>query len=211
MISRGESCPIVTASASMTADDAPWPALLPVLDVLDRLSVAHHVGGSVASGLLAISRATQDVDLVADLQERDVPALVAALTSDYYIDAESVMAAVKQRGSFNIVHLPSMFKVDVFVAKRDAFSRGNLARSKAIEVPELGRSIPVCSPEDIVLHKLDWFRAGDEVSERQWKDVLGVLRLLGRELDHAYLHEWAATMGLSPLLDRALREAGLVN
>lgn len=192
----------------MTADDAPWPALLPVLEALDRLSVSHHVGGSVASSLLAVSRATQDVDLVADLQARDVGPLVEALSADYYIDRESVATAVKLRRSFNVVHLPSMFKVDIFVARRDAFSRGNLERATSVEVPELGRSIPVCSPEDLVLHKLNWYLTGGEVSERQWKDVLGILRLRGRDLDLVYLRDWAGTLGLAPLLVRAMREAG---
>lgn len=193
----------------MSAEIIPWRALVPVLDALAGLGVQHHVGGSVASSLMAVSRATQDIDLVADLEVAHVVPLVAALGPDYYADDAAILEAVRRRASFNLIHLPSMFKIDVFVARRDAFSRENMARAQALFVPDLGRELRVCSPEDIVLQKLDWYRRGGSVSERQLADALGILRMHGATLDLEYMRRWADVLGLRDAVEALLSDAGL--
>jgi hypothetical protein len=67
----------------------------------------------------------------------------------------------------------------------------------------------VQAPEDAVLSKLDWYRRGGEVSENQWRDVLGMLRQQAERLDVGYLRMWAGELGVADLLDRACREAGV--
>ena len=62
------------------------------------------------------------------------------------------------------------------------------------------------SPEDTVLAKLEWFRLGGETSERQWWDVVGILRVT-EGADHAYLRRWAAALSVADLLERALADA----
>ena len=62
--------------------------------------------------------------------------------------------------------------------------------------------------EDIVLAKLEWYHHGDQVSDRQWRDVVGVIRTQGQRLDLTYLGAWAAQLGLEDLLSRALSQAG---
>ncbi|MEM7248085.1 MAG: hypothetical protein AAF533_22320 [Acidobacteriota bacterium] len=185
----------------MTGLELVWVALLPVIESLEKLGVSHHVGGSVASSLLAIARSTQDVDLVADLETDHVSPFAESLEGAYYVDEQAVMDAVRRRASFNTLHVASMFKVDVFVSRRDRFSQLNAERRVSIEIPELNRSITTCSPEDIVLHKLDWFQQGDGISHRQWEDALNVLRFHGPALDRGYLRKWAE------LLERALGES----
>ncbi len=184
----------------------PLAVALLVGEVLDDLGVPWLVGGSVASSLHGIPRSTQDVDLVADLLGVHVAAFTAALQDRFYVDAQAVMGAVKRRASCNLIHLDTMTKVDVFVAKADPLSRGEMSRRQYFEI-EQGVRLPLASAEDIVLQKLAWFRKGGGVSERQWRDVLGVLRVRANDLDLMYLREAAADEGLTVLLDEALAAA----
>jgi len=166
------------------------------------------IGGSVASSLYGVARATLDVDLVADLSDADVEPFVTALADEYYIEGSTVREAVRVRGSFNIIHLGSMLKIDVFVLRDDDYEREALRRGEAhrLEGEGASRSFRVGSPEDVILHKLAWFRSGGEVSERQWRDVQGVLAVQGDSLDTEYLARWAAHLRVSDLLVRALSE-----
>ncbi len=186
-----------------------WTALLPVVDALEALGVPYHVGGSVASSFVGVARATQDADLVADLQPEHAALLAQALEGTYYADLERIAHAIRSRRSFNVIHLGTAYKVDVFVSKDTPFARENMARRVALEIPGLGRSLYFSSPEDIVLHKLLWYADGGGVSDRQWYDLQGVLRLQAKALDRDYLQTWADRLGVAELLQRALKEAGL--
>lgn len=185
-------------------------ALDPVADAFEALGVSYRVGGSIASSALGVARSTLDIDLVADLRAAHVAPFVLRLQADYYVDADMIHDAIRRRGSFNVIHLATMMKVDVFVVGARPFDREAFAR---VITEPLGddreRSFPLTTPEDIVIHKLDWYRLGGGVSERQWSDVLGVLKLQGDALDRAYLARWAEELGLQNLLERALAEAGL--
>jgi hypothetical protein len=186
-----------------------WPALLPVIEALEALGVPYHVGGSVASSFIGIARATQDVDLVADLQLPHAAPFARSLEGRYYADPERIAYAIRRRTSFNVIHLETVYKVDVFVSQDTPFARGNMERRISFEFPELGRSLYLASPEDIVLHKLLWYADAGGVSDRQWYDLQGVLRLQGKSLDHRYLRSWASRLGVADLLERAFGEAGL--
>jgi hypothetical protein len=67
----------------------------------------------------------------------------------------------------------------------------------------------VASAEDTVLRKLEWYRAAGERSERQWSDLRGISRTLGKQLDLEYLRRWAAFLGVEDLLETLLTESGL--
>ena len=184
-----------------------WEAPPPVVGALEALGVPYHVGGSVASSFTGIARATQDADLVADLRLPHAPLLARALEGTYYVDRERIEQAVRSRRSFNVIHLATLYKIDVVVAKDTPFARQNMARRVALEVPGLGRSLHFASPEDIVLHKLLWFAEGGGASDRQWHDLQGVLRLRRDLIDLVYLRTWAERLEIAELLERALREA----
>ncbi len=67
--------------------------------------------------------------------------------------------------------------------------------------------VSVASAEDTLLAKLEWYRMGGEVSERQWRDVLGALKVQAGALDLEYLHRWASELGVDDLLERALTQS----
>lgn len=180
-----------------------------VVDTLEHLGVRYHIGGSLASSAYGMPRATADVDLVAELHPEQVDAFVDQLQAEYYVDRERAREAVNQRRSFNLIHLDTMVKVDVFVPEARPFDQQELnrARPQTLDVAEAARLFFVKSPEDLVLRKLSWYRAGGEVSERQWSDVVGVLKVQVERLDSAYLTHWAAVLELTDLLERAIAEA----
>ena len=178
--------------------------------MFDRLGIPYLVGGSLASSLHGIPRATQDADLVIDLRRHRVEALVAALEKDFYVDLERARAAAARRASFNVIHLGTMLKVDLFVLRDEEFHRGQMARRARMRLGETSEStVEVASAEDTVIEKLRWYRLGGETSERQWLDVLGVLKVQGGSLDRDYLRRWADDQGVRDLLDRAFLEAGI--
>lgn len=188
-------------------------AITPVVEALEEQNIRYYIGGSVASSVHGIPRTTLDADIVADLRTEHVPGFVERLASDYYIDSDMILRAIERRSSFNVVYLMMMLKIDVFVFKGGSFDKEELRRAQpdTLETTEgIGnRLFYLPSPEDTVLRKLDWYRMGGGVSERQWLDVLGVLKLQGARLDLAYLRKWAEELEISDLLARALEDAGL--
>jgi hypothetical protein len=149
-------------------------ALGPVIRALGDLGVRHFVGGSIASSAHGVARASVDGDVVAELTAAHVAPLVAALQDAYYVPVERIRDAVARRASFNLIHLESMLKVDVFVSRDRPFDRRAFERSRPASIGDPGgATLPVSSAEDVVLAKLEWYRKGGEVSERQWTDVTG--------------------------------------
>jgi len=178
---------------------------LRVIDTLDVLGIAYHVGGSFASSIHGVPRQTQDIDLVVDFGSSDATRLAAELGRDFHADEEAMRRSLAARESFNLIHLASGVKVDLFPLGDTPFDREEFSRSRLeVLVPEPERWVRIKSAEDTVLRKLQWYRAGDEVSERQWNDVLGVVRTQGARLDQEYLSRWAEVLGIRDLLDCAL-------
>ncbi len=186
--------------------------ILTVTRALDDLAVPYLLGGSLASSLHGIPRSTQDADLVVDLRFEHIPPLVAALAPEFYIDADRAADAVERRASFNVIHLATMTKVDLFILKNDPLSNLEMQRRQFVALPDsAGASLPVATAEDIILQKLLWFRSGGEVSDRQWLDLLGVMKVKRAELDLSYVERWATELGLDDLLRRALGPADGAN
>ena len=184
-------------------------ALTPLVDLLDRLGVAWYVGGSVASTVHGRFRATNDVDVVADLLEEHAASFREFLQSDHYVDEASIRDAVRRKSSFNLVHFGTGLKIDVFVATDSEYDASVRARRISEPIGDIPskRRLWIASAEDTVLAKLVWHRRGGEVSERQLRDVQGVLEVRGRELDVEYLRRWAPELGVADLLEQALAEA----
>lgn len=183
---------------------------LRIARVLERLGVPYLIGGSLASSFYAEPRSTNDVDIVADLQAEHISPFIADLRDEFYLDEAAIREAVSRRSTFNLIHLGTMFKVDVFVARDDGPTAQEMERRRPYALPQMpGEEIIVASPEDIVVQKLYWYRLGDHVSERQWSDAMSVLKIRGKRLDVAYMQSLAEQMGVADLLQRALDSFGL--
>ncbi len=185
-------------------------ALNKVIGCFDKLGIVYYIGGSVASSVYGMARATMDVDLVAGVEMSHVDCLVKKLGAEYYIAAEMIKDAIHRRASFNLIHLETMIKVDVFVAKDEPYDSQALTRRRSDTLDEeSSRKFYLSSPEDVILSKLQWYRKGGGVSEQQRKDVLGVLKVQGDKLDLEYLKYWASKLDLSELLNRSFDDAGM--
>lgn len=181
---------------------------LRVIETLEELGVPYHVGGSIASSLHGTPRQTRDVDLAVDLPLSAVPALVSRLQGEFYLDDERIRSAIQRKASFNLIHLGTGLKIDMFVRKGEPFDRSEFQRHAPYRlVQDPPRDVMVSSAEDTILRKLHWYRQGNEVSDRQWSDILGVLKAQGERLDQEYLRYWAGELGVDDLLQRALADS----
>lgn len=179
-----------------------------VTQTLEQIGISYAVGGSLASSLHGVMRSTLDVDIVADMRLEHIPPLVAALSKEFYADDEMMRDAIEHHSSFNLIHYETAFKVDIFIRKLRDFDTMQLERRRtSIIATDPERSVYVTSPEDTILAKLEWYRMGGEVSDRQWRDILGVLKTRAGELDLAYLRKWASELNVNDLLEHALRES----
>jgi hypothetical protein len=173
---------------------------------LDALGVAWVIGGSIASSVHGEARSTQNVDIVVALFDRHVTPFAKAIRRDYYVDEDAMRLAIAEGGSFNAVHFASSIKVDFFVAGDDPFEAERLRSRQRIAVPNT--LLYVDTAEHTLLRKLEWYRRGGEVSDRQWRDVLAIARVQGDSLDQEHLRLWAGRLGVTDLLERVMREVG---
>lgn len=179
-----------------------------VAEILDGLGVEFHLGGSFASSVHGEPRQTRDIDLVVALGARQVDPLVQRLGDEFYASEDALHRAVRERRTANLIHLASGVKVDIFVRGELPFDRSEFERATAVTIasdPVL--AVKVKSPEDTVIRKLLWYRDGGHVSERQWRDVVSLLKTQRGRLDEVYLERWARSLDLVELLTEARRDA----
>jgi len=177
--------------------DLPIHITYEVLQHLEALQIPYMLVGSVASSLRGIARSTIDADVILDLQRDQLQELVSRLESQFYISAEAASEAIRRRSMFNVIQFSSGFKVDLYVLGTAEFERHEFSRRQSMEAE--GHSIWVATPEDLILSKLQWYEMGQRISERQWRDVAGLVEIHGEQLDHAYLDKWAKKLNLVEL------------
>ena len=185
-------------------------ALKPVINIFEKLSIPYYIGGSIASSIYGIARATMDVDIVADIDIHHIPALKQHLENDYYIDEDMIKEAIRNKSSFNLIHLETVLKIDVFIYKDEPYQRNAIQRKLKDTIIEEDNSDAIfyfSSPEDIIINKLIWYKMGGEVSDRQWLDVTGVIKVQGDSLDKNYLKEWSQKLKIFELLNKAFNES----
>jgi hypothetical protein len=182
-----------------------------VIKVFEKLGIAYYIGGSLASSAFGIARSTLDVDIIAEIRPEQASDIFENLKGEFYVDSEMILNAIQKQSSFNLIHLETLFKVDIFPLKNNPFDQQAFSRrlQKAIS-GDASDQLFFATPEDIILHKLTWYKAGEGISDRQWDDVLGVLKVQGDQLDMAYLNQWARELGVSELLKKAFDEAGIL-
>lgn len=180
--------------------------------LLESLDIFYYIGGSVASSLQGETRFTEDLDLVINIQLSQAQSIFNAFSKDFYVSEIAIDDALRGRtSSFNVIDLETTEKADMFVMRNDAFANSKMER-RQLYIPadrSTSEAIYLCSPEDTVLQKLVWYKMTKNESQRQWRDVLGVLKLQGDRLDFAYLQKWAVELSLSDLLETACTESGI--
>ena len=184
--------------------------LMTVVNVFEYLHIPYMIGGSIASALFGVARSTLDADIVADLHSDNIDAWIKALGVDFYADEVMIRDAIHHRSSFNLIHLKTMFKVDVFIRKERPFDQVQFDRRfEQVLATNPEQKAYMTTAEDLILAKLEWYRMGGEVSDRQWRDILGVLTVQAERLDQDYLRKWAGELGVVDLLLRAFKDIGV--
>lgn len=188
----------------------PFRVTFRVAEILEDVGAEYFLGGSLASSVFGEPRTTHGIDIVADLREKHVSLFLKIVHGEFYAPEGLIREAVRERFSFNLIHLQQSLKVDFYLLKDEPFAREQMSRRVRKVLGEAdGRAIWVASPEDVILSKLRWFRAGHEASSQQWRDVLGVVKQQAKELDRVYLRKQAGALGLLDLWARAQDQAGI--
>ena len=184
----------------------PLRVALRVAEALEACGIRYVVGGSLASSLSGEPRSTLDADLLVALTEGDVEPFIRALGDEFHVDPEALRGAIRNTSSANLIHYATSTKVDLFVLGGSPLDEEQMSRRQRVLVAaDPDRYLHVYRPEDILLQKLRWYRMGHEVSDRQWRDVLGIIEVQAERLDEEYLRRGAGVLGVADLLERALK------
>ena len=169
--------------------------------IFDDLNILYYVTGGIASTTYGEPRFTIDLDLVINVSGADLYPLVAVLEADGFYVPGVDDAVSGQMKTLQITDQKTIERADLVIAANEAWDAIKFSRRQLIN------QIYLASPEDVILNKLRWGKRSQ--SEKQWRDVLGVLKVQGTGLDFAYLRKWAERLGLSDDLIRAMGSAGL--
>lgn len=173
-----------------------------IVVVLERLGVPYLVTGSIASIAYGEPRLTNDIDIVAAVGDKDIPALLEAFPEDtYYLSGDAIREAVRHQTQFNIIHPASGLKIDVIIMRDTAFDKSRLARIRRIH-PAPAYEANFAAPEDVIIKKMQYYAEGS--SEKHLRDIAGILMTSGEEIDHAYIEHWAAVLELSTIWEAIL-------
>jgi acetolactate synthase regulatory subunit len=167
---------------------------------LEAAGIPYMITGSVASSFHGEPRATRDLDIVIDPAPSALERLIDDLrTGGFYIDRGAAEDALRERTQFNAIGAEAI-KVDFIVRRDRPFSMAEFDRRERVEL--LGSTGFIATVEDVILAKLEW--AAETDSERQLRDVAGMLAVAGDTLDVVYLTTWAETLGVESSLQRVL-------
>jgi len=196
-----------------TIHTLPVPDLLVTLnsiaEIFEQLKIPYYIGGSIASSTYGMRQAARDIDIVANIHHVHISALIAMLQADYYADEKAIGKAIQEHIFFSIIHLDTLFKLDVFVPELDDFNQQIFKRTKRHLLEKDKHIFYIESPEDIILMKLKQYKHTEKNTDDQWNDILGVFKVQGPLLDFAYLEKWASLFKVKDLLENASIDAGL--
>ena len=163
-----------------------------VIEVLEKLNIPYMITGSVASIAYSKARLTLDMDIVTDISPIQARQLAEHFGADFYADADSILEAIRLRGHFNIIHIPSASKVDFYLLKPDPFGREEFSRRQRIAFDDR-ITASFAKPEDVILGKLDFYLEGK--SQKHLDDIRKLLEIQQDSLDISYIEQWAKKKG----------------
>ena len=188
----------------------PFAATLAFAQILHALRIPYVVGGSLASMVHGEYRLTNDVDIAIALTFWQVDTLAGLLAREFIVERDAIAEAVRENSSFGAIYRPVVMRMDVYVRKAEGHFAAQLERAQKHTIGADSEQFAFfCTAEDIVLQKLRWYQMSDGASDRQWRDVIGVLKHSHDRMDSEYLSRWAVDLGVASLLQRALLESGL--
>ncbi len=183
-------------------------AMLPLLDVAERLDVPALLIGSVAGSIYGFPRSVHDVDIMVDFSSQHSTFLLEQLAHSYVFDPHAVISAVQQHTSFSMLHLSRLIKVDVLLPST-VFDNTLWERRQAQELIEGRAPLFVASAEDVTLLTLLQYHAQGTSADDRWNDILGILKVQAPTVDCVYLERQATALGIEELLSQALIDAGI--
>lgn len=174
--------------------------------ILTRLGIPYYITGGVAAIAYGEPRTTRDLDIVLEIAPADIDRLVAVLEAEgfYVPGVEDVRDG--RMTTLGVTDIESISRADLVLSGSESFDQVKFERIRTIDFPGVG-ALNFASPEDVILNKLRWGRQSQ--SEKQWRDVLGILKVQGETLDFDYLKLWGMRLDLAEVIDRAIQEAGL--
>jgi len=176
-----------------------------IVAALERAGIPFMLTGSHASSYHGTPRATQDIDVVIAPTAAQLHVLAGDLPeTEYYIDEEAALDALRRRSQFSVIDLTTGWKIDLIIRKSRSFSREEFERRKRVTYQ--GIRLAVATAEDVLIAKLEWAKRGS--SRRQIEDAAGILRIRSHQLDHDYIKRWVRELGLEEEWNEASREAG---
>lgn len=200
---------IIKFQGKLMLEDPIW-LVHQLATILDFLNIPYYVSGSVASSLQGEVRFTEDLDMAIEIELDQVQFLIDALSQDFYISETAVYEAIEGvTNSFNVIHLQTTEKADIFISRKTDFDLNKISRRQLYISDDPAQAFYVCSPEDTILQKLIRFQMADFQSQKQWRDILGVLKLQREILDLSYLSLWSQNLGVKESLLKAMSESGL--
>ncbi len=168
-----------------------------VVQCFEKSRIPYFITGAVAGIAYGEPRLTNDIDIVADIREDQVPELRNCFPEgEYYFDSDAALTAIRQQSQFNIIHPSSGFKIDIMIPTKHPFDRSRFARVRKMKTDST-QEANFASPEDVILKKMEYFREGR--SEKHFRDIMGILKISGDFIDFDYLARWARDLGLDEI------------
>jgi len=169
-----------------------------VAEGLEGLKIPYLVTGSMAAIAYGEPRFTNNIDIAVRLDAQAATALERECCAEFELDARSLARAVERRSSFSLKDSGAGLTVDFMVTDDSPFNASRFRRARNLPIGG-GRRVQFASPEDVILKKLEAFKAGG--SEKHLRDIAGVLRV--SEVDRNYIDVWAERLGVSQVWSQA--------
>lgn len=177
-----------------------------ITTALDQNNVAYMLTGSFASAYYGTPRSTQDVDMVVESTPAQLRSFVNSLPlGQYYSDLDAALQAHQAESMFNVIDLPTGWKIDFILRKSRPFSREEFRRRSRVNLQ--GVSLFLASAEDVVIAKLEWSKLAQ--SQRQIDDAAAILRARRETLDRSYIEKWTKELHVVAEWDKACGAAGI--